>query len=147
MLVCPSAHLYNFFSFFYRSSQECTDLALNVLARGLEANQDSSELWLHYLKLYSHRSQDCELVSLARQALLYAPSYDLYCQVCDIFHTVKSPSIMWRRLIVLVLFFCYYYYYSTIEQRKCSTITTIHAIFTNFFRNTDELPRLSSKIG
>ncbi|KAL7982596.1 hypothetical protein Chor_010194 [Crotalus horridus] len=46
------------------SSVECLDSALNVLARALENNKDNSEIWCHYLKLFSKRGLKEEFLSL-----------------------------------------------------------------------------------
>lgn len=63
------------------------DNALNVLARGLEENKDSSELWKNYLRLYSRHKESTDLVDLCATALEYTQHYDLWWQVsitCDL---------------------------------------------------------------
>ena len=65
-------------------SERCMDHGLNVLARGLEANKDSSDLWLHYLRLYpKHQDSRHDVLDMCRKALLYAPSHQLHWKVRD----------------------------------------------------------------
>lgn len=60
------------------SQELCLDLALNVLSRGLEENQDNSEIWLHYLSLYSKREHCSDLINLCEQAIKFAPTYEIW---------------------------------------------------------------------
>ncbi len=69
---------------FFSSGDPNIDKTLHVMSRGLEANKNSSELWLFYLNLYGKRSDIPELRQLCEQALKYAPSYDLYWKVRNI---------------------------------------------------------------
>lgn len=57
------------------------DLCLNVLARALEENKDSSELWYHYLKIYRHHPPAEDIAELCETALACTPSYRIYRQV------------------------------------------------------------------
>ena len=57
------------------------DNALNVLARGLEQNKCSIDLWKHYLKLYSRHKESTDLPELCATALQYTQHYDLWWQV------------------------------------------------------------------
>ena len=75
-------HLQNDLKYLLLYSEKADiDRGLNALSRGLEANQSSSELWIHYLCLYSKRDDHSDLMELSQQALQFAPSYDLYWQV------------------------------------------------------------------
>ena len=65
----------------YSSQELCLDLALNVLSRGLEQNQENSDIWLHYLTLYSKRTNCGDLMQLCKQAVQYAPSYKIWWKV------------------------------------------------------------------
>ncbi|XP_014664864.1 PREDICTED: zinc finger C3H1 domain-containing protein-like [Priapulus caudatus] len=55
-----------------------TDRALGVLARGLETNRHSSELWMHYLRIYSKRADCSDIADLYKQATKYAPTYAIW---------------------------------------------------------------------
>ncbi|KAK7107778.1 hypothetical protein V1264_015635 [Littorina saxatilis] len=62
-----------------RSSEECLGQALNVLSRGLESNEDSWELWVHYLALYKrHPDSAADFKDLCQTALACAPCYDIW---------------------------------------------------------------------
>ncbi|XP_043943155.1 zinc finger C3H1 domain-containing protein [Protopterus annectens] len=61
-----------------RSSAECLDSALNVLARALESNKENAELWCHYLVLFSKRGKKEELQEMCETAVEYAPSYQTW---------------------------------------------------------------------
>ncbi|XP_020660331.3 zinc finger C3H1 domain-containing protein isoform X1 [Pogona vitticeps] len=60
------------------SSSECLDSALNVLARALENNKDNSEIWCHYLKLFSKRGTKEEVQEMCETAVAYAPTYKIW---------------------------------------------------------------------
>lgn len=64
--------------FLQRSSAECLDSALNVLARALENNKDNSEIWCHYLKLFSKRGLKEEVQEMCETAVEYAPTYKIW---------------------------------------------------------------------
>ncbi|XP_071135689.1 zinc finger C3H1 domain-containing protein-like [Mytilus edulis] len=77
-------------------SQEKANLdnALNVLARGLEENKCSCDLWKHYLKLYSRHKESSDLVDLCATALQYAQHYDIWWQYMN-----ASSSIVDKQTI------------------------------------------------
>lgn len=52
--------------------------ALGVLSRSLEANRDSEELWIEYLKLFANNSTSDELRELSYQAVMYAATYNVW---------------------------------------------------------------------
>ncbi|XP_042323944.1 zinc finger C3H1 domain-containing protein isoform X2 [Sceloporus undulatus] len=60
------------------SSSECLDSALNVLARALENNKENSEIWCHYLKLFSKRGTKEEVQEMCETAVEYAPTYKIW---------------------------------------------------------------------
>ena len=62
----------------YSSGDQGLDEALNVLARGLEQNKASSELWLEYLRLYARHSAATDYTNLCQTALQYAPSFQIH---------------------------------------------------------------------
>ncbi|CAC5386585.1 unnamed protein product [Mytilus coruscus] len=70
------------------------DNALNVLARGLEENKCSCDLWKHYLKLYSRHKESSDLVELCATALQYAQHYDIWWQYMN-----ASSSIVDKQTI------------------------------------------------
>ncbi|CAL1534948.1 unnamed protein product [Lymnaea stagnalis] len=61
-----------------KSQKQCLDQALNVLARGLEVNKESAELWLLYLILYKRHPDVKDFLQFCQTALEYAPSYDIW---------------------------------------------------------------------
>ncbi|XP_005097673.2 uncharacterized protein LOC101847582 [Aplysia californica] len=61
-----------------RSARECMDNALNVLARGLEANRHACTLWQRYLALYCRHPEADNFLQFCRTGLEYAPSYDIW---------------------------------------------------------------------
>lgn len=64
------------------SQDDCKlDNALNVLARGLEENKCSCDLWKNYLRLYSRHKESTDLVELCATALQYTQHYDIWWQV------------------------------------------------------------------
>ena len=63
------------------SHEKNLDNCLHVLSKGLELNRTSSELWLYYLKIYSQRNNNSEILSLCKQALKHAPTYYLHIKV------------------------------------------------------------------
>ncbi|XP_019634020.1 PREDICTED: zinc finger C3H1 domain-containing protein-like [Branchiostoma belcheri] len=68
------------------------DQALNVLSRGLEANQCSEALWLQYLELYSRRSGREETQEMCQQAVEFAPSYRIWWKYLSIQDTVEAKD-------------------------------------------------------
>ncbi|OCT87464.1 hypothetical protein XELAEV_180211581mg, partial [Xenopus laevis] len=60
------------------SPSECLDSSLNVLSRALEHNRENSEIWCHYLKLFSKRCSREELQEMCETAVEYASSYDIW---------------------------------------------------------------------
>lgn len=74
-----------FLPIYFRSSSECLDSALNVLARALENNKENSEIWCHYLKLFSKRGTKEEVQEMCETAVEYAPNYKIWWTVSLIF--------------------------------------------------------------
>ncbi|KAI8489441.1 Zinc finger C3H1 domain-containing protein [Branchiostoma belcheri] len=68
------------------------DQALNVLSRGLEANQCSEAIWLQYLELYSRRSGREETLEMCQQAVEFAPSYRIWWKYLSIQDTVEAKD-------------------------------------------------------
>ncbi|KAG9490291.1 hypothetical protein GDO78_005923 [Eleutherodactylus coqui] len=60
------------------TSSECLDSALNVLSRALEHNKDNSEIWSHYLKLFSQRGSRDEIKEMCETAVEYSPYYQTW---------------------------------------------------------------------
>ncbi|XP_045195741.2 zinc finger C3H1 domain-containing protein-like [Mercenaria mercenaria] len=60
------------------SSESSLEEALNVLARALESNKDSSVLWLEYLTLYARHKEATDFSDLCQMALQYAPSFEIW---------------------------------------------------------------------
>ncbi|CAH1251111.1 ZFC3H1 [Branchiostoma lanceolatum] len=68
------------------------DQALNVLSRGLEANQCSEALWLQYLELYSRRSGQDEALEMCQQAVEFAPSYRIWWKYLSLQDTIEAKD-------------------------------------------------------
>ncbi|KAL5010976.1 hypothetical protein ScPMuIL_013281 [Solemya velum] len=69
----------------YQNSPEvCLDHALNVLARAIERNKTSSQLWQHYLTVYTQHKDSSDLLDLCQTALQYAPSYQIWWQLMSL---------------------------------------------------------------
>ncbi|XP_035663661.1 zinc finger C3H1 domain-containing protein-like [Branchiostoma floridae] len=68
------------------------DQALNVLSRGLEANECSEALWLQYLELYSRRSGRDETLEMCQQAVEFAPSYRIWWKYLSLQDTVEAKE-------------------------------------------------------
>ncbi|XP_069484352.1 zinc finger C3H1 domain-containing protein [Ambystoma mexicanum] len=60
------------------TSSERLDSTLNVMARALEHNRENSEIWCHYLKLFSKRGTKEEVQEMCETAVEYAPSYQIW---------------------------------------------------------------------
>lgn len=82
----------------HSSSSECLDACLNVLARALEKNKENSEIWCHYLKLFSKRGTREEVQEMCETAVEYAPTYTIWWTVSwplETWHGQKSsPSVV-----------------------------------------------------
>ncbi|XP_033729421.1 zinc finger C3H1 domain-containing protein-like, partial [Pecten maximus] len=65
-------------------NETCLDHALNVLARGLEENKDSADLWQSYLSLYAKHKESSDLQQLCETALEYTQSYTLWWQYLNV---------------------------------------------------------------
>lgn len=92
------------------------NLALNVLARGLESNKDCVDLWTYYLTLYRcHGDSSTDYLDLCNTALEYAPCYEIWWQVNFIFIISMSAFCIvhyhtflfapWRLVSVEFVFF------------------------------------------
>ena len=64
-----------------RTSDQCLESALNVLARGLEANQCESELWYEYLCLYWRHGHAEDFSDWCMTALQHAASLNIWWKV------------------------------------------------------------------
>ena len=62
----------------HRREEVSVNEALSILSRGLEANRDSVDLWLHYLSVYRQKQDLSDLYHLHKQAVHFAPCYPLY---------------------------------------------------------------------
>ncbi|XP_062403840.1 zinc finger C3H1 domain-containing protein isoform X2 [Sardina pilchardus] len=61
------------------SATERLDAALNTLSRALEDNRADSEVWCHYLTLFSRRGgKSGELQEMCEMAVQHAPDYDVW---------------------------------------------------------------------
>ncbi|KAL3883330.1 hypothetical protein ACJMK2_029605 [Sinanodonta woodiana] len=73
-----------------QSPDMCLDHALNVLARGLEANKNSFDLWYQYLTLYSHHLEATDLASMCHTALKYVRHRKIFW--LEALENLSSPS-------------------------------------------------------
>ncbi|XP_044305737.1 zinc finger C3H1 domain-containing protein isoform X2 [Varanus komodoensis] len=81
------------------SSSECLDSALNVLARALENNKENSEIWCHYLKLFSKRGAKEEVQEMCETAVEYAPAYKIWWTFLELENTFDGKDYVCRRML------------------------------------------------
>ncbi|KAL9984828.1 hypothetical protein ACROYT_G007164 [Oculina patagonica] len=73
--------------------------ALSTLARGLEENTQSEELWLQYLELYSSQSNRDELKEICNQAVEFSPTYSVWWKYLEYSQTYNDKRAVCLRLI------------------------------------------------
>ncbi|XP_048356158.1 zinc finger C3H1 domain-containing protein isoform X1 [Sphaerodactylus townsendi] len=84
-------------------SSECLDSALNVLARALENNKENSEIWCHYLKLFSNRGTKEEVQEMCETAVEYAPSYKIWWTFLDLENSFDGKDYVCRRMLQFLM--------------------------------------------
>nr|XP_056703287.1 zinc finger C3H1 domain-containing protein isoform X4 [Euleptes europaea] len=85
------------------SSSECLDSALNVLARALENNKENSEIWCHYLKLFSKRGTKEEVQEMCETAVEYAPSYKIWWSFLDLENSFDGKDYVCGRMLQFLM--------------------------------------------
>ncbi|KAM8973109.1 zinc finger C3H1 domain-containing protein isoform 2-T2 [Pelodytes ibericus] len=90
------------------NQNECTpserlDSALNVLSRALEHNRENSEIWRHYLKLFSKRGAREELQEMCETAIEYAPSYQIWWTFLEFENTFDGKDVVCSRILCYLM--------------------------------------------
>ncbi|XP_015261207.1 PREDICTED: zinc finger C3H1 domain-containing protein isoform X2 [Gekko japonicus] len=85
------------------SSSECLDSALNVLARALENNKENSEIWCHYLKLFSKRGTKEEVQEMCETAVEYAPNYKIWWTFLDLENSFDGKDYVCGRMLQFLM--------------------------------------------
>ncbi|XP_015747041.1 zinc finger C3H1 domain-containing protein isoform X1 [Python bivittatus] len=85
------------------SSSECLDSALNVLARALENNKDNSEIWCHYLKLFSKRGLKEEVQEMCETAVEYAPTYKIWWTFLNLENSFDGKDYVCGRMLQFLM--------------------------------------------
>lgn len=76
--------------------------ALSTLSRGLEENNQSEELWLEYLELYSSQSSREELNEICDQAVEFSPTYNVWWKYLEYSRTYTDKRNVCLRLIAFL---------------------------------------------
>uniref|UniRef100_A0A7N4PI80 Zinc finger C3H1-type containing n=1 Tax=Sarcophilus harrisii TaxID=9305 RepID=A0A7N4PI80_SARHA len=85
------------------SSSECLDAALNVLARALENNKENSEIWCHYLRLFSKRGTKEEVQEMCETAVEYAPNYQIWWTFLNLETTFDGKDYVCGRMLQFLM--------------------------------------------
>ncbi|XP_053111057.1 zinc finger C3H1 domain-containing protein isoform X2 [Hemicordylus capensis] len=85
------------------SSSECLDSSLNVLARALENNKENSEIWCHYLKLFSKRGTKEEVQEMCETAVEYAPTYTIWWTFLNLENTFDGKDYVCGRMLQFLM--------------------------------------------
>ncbi|XP_061495719.1 zinc finger C3H1 domain-containing protein isoform X3 [Rhineura floridana] len=85
------------------SSSECLDSALNVLARALENNKENSEIWCHYLKLFSKRGIKEEVQEMCETAVEYAPTYQIWWTFLNLENSFDGKDYVCGRMLQFLM--------------------------------------------
>ncbi|XP_054844087.1 zinc finger C3H1 domain-containing protein isoform X2 [Eublepharis macularius] len=85
------------------SSSECLDSALNVLARALENNKENSEIWCHYLKLFSKRGSKEEVQEMCETAVEYASSYKIWWTFLNLENSFDGKDYVCGRMLQFLM--------------------------------------------
>ncbi|XP_066489957.1 zinc finger C3H1 domain-containing protein isoform X2 [Tiliqua scincoides] len=85
------------------SSSECLDACLNVLARALEKNKENSEIWCHYLKLFSKRGTREEVQEMCETAVEYAPTYTIWWTFLNLENSFDGKDYVCGRVLQFLM--------------------------------------------
>ncbi|XP_053263313.1 zinc finger C3H1 domain-containing protein isoform X2 [Podarcis raffonei] len=85
------------------SSSERLDSALNVLARALENNKENSEVWCHYLKLFSKRGIKEEVQEMCETAVEYAPTYKIWWTFLNLENSFDGKDYVCGRMLQFLM--------------------------------------------
>ncbi|XP_073687526.1 zinc finger C3H1 domain-containing protein isoform X2 [Garra rufa] len=81
------------------SVPECLDAALNTLSRALEDNREDTEVWRHYLRLFSRRGGREEVQEMCEMAVEHAPHYDVWWTYMSVESGFEGKDYVCGRLI------------------------------------------------
>ncbi|KAJ8245270.1 hypothetical protein GJAV_G00268950 [Gymnothorax javanicus] len=82
---------------------ECLDAALNTLARALEDNRDDTEVWCHYLSLFSRRGKKEELQEMCEMAVEHAPHYQVWWKYLTLESSFEGKDFVCGRMLQFLL--------------------------------------------
>ncbi|XP_028843064.1 zinc finger C3H1 domain-containing protein isoform X2 [Denticeps clupeoides] len=85
------------------SATDCLDATLNTLSRALEDNRDNTEVWCHYLKLFSRRGSSEEVQEMCEMAVEYAPDYNVWWTFLNIERSFDGKDGVCGRLLQYLL--------------------------------------------
>ncbi|KAE8615612.1 hypothetical protein XENTR_v10008567 [Xenopus tropicalis] len=108
------------------TSSECLDSSLNVLSRGLEHNRENSEIWCHYLKLFSKRSSREEVQEMCETAVEYASSYDIWWTYLSLENTFDGKDSVCSRTLQYLM--------NRVEEEKKSDLLSLQLLETLLYR-------------
>uniref|UniRef100_A0A673G357 Putative zinc-finger domain-containing protein n=1 Tax=Sinocyclocheilus rhinocerous TaxID=307959 RepID=A0A673G357_9TELE len=81
------------------SVAECLDAALNTLSRALEDNREDTEVWCHYLTLFSRRGSREEVQEMCEMAVEHAPHYDVWWTYMSVESGFEGKDYLCGRLV------------------------------------------------
>ncbi|XP_078000579.1 zinc finger C3H1 domain-containing protein-like [Glandiceps talaboti] len=82
-----------------KDSIDSLDKALNILSRGLESNGSNTELWQHYLTLFSKRGNSEELQEMCQAAVQFAPHYDVWTKWLQVERTFAGKDDVCKKIL------------------------------------------------
>ncbi|KAJ1165395.1 hypothetical protein NDU88_005823 [Pleurodeles waltl] len=85
------------------TASERLDSTLNVLARALEHNRENTEIWCHYLKLFSKRGAKEEVQEMCETAVEYSPSYKLWWTFLDLENSFDGKDYVCSRMLQFLM--------------------------------------------
>ncbi|XP_078530049.1 zinc finger C3H1 domain-containing protein [Lissotriton helveticus] len=85
------------------TASERLDSTLNVLARALEHNRENTEIWCHYLKLFSKRGAKEEVQEMCETAVEYSPSYKLWWTFLNLETSFDGKDYVCGRMLQFLL--------------------------------------------
>ncbi|OCT88926.1 zinc finger C3H1 domain-containing protein [Xenopus laevis] len=108
------------------SPSECLDSSLNVLSRALEHNRENSEIWRHYLKLFSKRGSREEVQEMCETAVEYASSYDIWWTYLNLENSFDGKDSVCSRTLQYLM--------DRVEEEKKSDLLSLQLLETLLYR-------------
>ncbi|XP_072519449.1 zinc finger C3H1 domain-containing protein isoform X2 [Salminus brasiliensis] len=82
---------------------ECLDAALNTLSRALEDNREDTEVWCHYLSLFSRRGGRDEVQEMCEMAVEHAPHYQVWWTYLSVESTFEGKDAVCNSMLQFLL--------------------------------------------